>query len=110
MLRAAVPAVICAALTVAALTIDLSPALAALFVLVLVVSPAITAWFATRGRDALTYLGAGMIAAGSIAVVGAIVNEARSDDYTVGIVFIGTLLVGLMFTLPLVLVAALFRR
>jgi hypothetical protein len=110
MLRAAVPAVLCAALTVAALTIDLSPAVAFLFVLVLIVSPAVTAWFATRGRDALTYLAAGMVAAASIAVVGGIVNEARSDDYTAGIVFMGTLLVGLMFTLPPVLVAALFRR
>ncbi len=76
----------------------------------LVVSPAITAWVTTRGSDALTYLGAGMVAATAIAVVGGIVNEVRSDDYTVGIVFLGTLLVGLMFTLPPVLVAALFRR
>jgi hypothetical protein len=110
MLRRVVPAVLCAALTVAALTIDLTPALAALFILVLVVSPAVTAWLATRGSDALTYLGAGMAAAGAVAVVGGIVNETRSDDYTLGIVFLGTLLVGLLFTLPLVLVAALFRR
>jgi hypothetical protein len=51
-----------------------------------------------------------MVAAGAVAIVGGIVNEVRSDDYTVGIVFLGTLAVGLMFTLPLVLVAALFRR
>lgn len=109
-LRAFVPAVLCAALTVAALTIDLSPILTALLILVLVASPAATAWCATRGSDALTYLGAGMVAAAAIAVVGGIVNETRSDDYTLGVVFLGTLLVGLLFTLPLVLVAALFRR
>lgn len=110
MVRAAVPAVVCAALTFAVLTIDLSPIVAALFVLVLIVSPALTAWLATRGSDALTYLAAGMVAAAAIALVGGVVNETRSDDYTVGIVFIGTLLVGLMFTLPPVLIAALFRR
>lgn len=110
MLRRVLPAVLCAGLTVAALTIDLSPAIAALFILVLIVSPAVTAWVATRGTDALTYLGAGMLAAGAVAIVGGIVNEVRSDDYTAGIVFLGTLAVGLMFTLPLVLVAALFRR
>src|SRR5688572_27878588 len=105
MLRRVVPAVLCATLTVAAITIELIPALAALFILLLVVSPAVTAWLATRGSDALTYLAAGMAAAGAVAVVGGIVNETRSDDYTLGIVFLGTLLVGLLFTLPLVLVA-----
>lgn len=110
MLRAVVPALLCAVLTVLALTADLSAGVTILLVLALIASPAAIAWLATRGSDALTYLGAGMAGATAIAVVGGLVNEVRSDDYRVGIVFLGTVFVGLAFTLPPVLVAALFRR
>lgn len=110
MLRAVVPALLCAVLTVLALTADLSAGVTILLVLALIASPAAIAWLATRGSDALTYLGAGMAGAAAIAVVGGLVNEVRSDDYRVGIVFLGTVFVGLAFTLPPVLVAALFRR
>src|SRR5260221_10188981 len=98
--RVLLPSAICAALTAVALLLDLGPVVAAVLVLLLIVSPLVTAWFANRDDDALTYLAAGIPAAATIAVVGGVINEIRSDDYTTGIVFIVTVLVGLAFTLP----------
>jgi hypothetical protein len=110
MLRRLVPTLFCAGLTVSALLVDLGTTLTVVLVLALILSPALAAWVATRGGDTMTYLATGMLAAGAIAVLGGVINEVRSDDYSVGIVFLGTLLVGLMFTLPPVLIAALLRR
>ena len=108
--RLLIPAAICAALTFVAVTIDLPRPITALLILALVLGPAVSAWFATRGLDTLTFVAAGMLAAGAVALVGAIDNELGNDDYQIGIVFIGTLIVGLFFTLPPILVLALLRR
>ncbi|MEZ4554137.1 MAG: hypothetical protein AB7L91_09765 [Dehalococcoidia bacterium] len=108
--RLLIPAAICAALTALAVTISMPAPLTALLILALVVGPAVTAWFASRGLDAMSFVAAGMLAAAAVALVGAIDNEVGNDDYQVGLVFVGTLFVGLLFTLPPVLILALLRR
>ena len=110
MIRVLAPAAVCAGLTLLALTADLGPLITAALVVVLIFSPAVTAWPATRGRDPLTYVAAGVLAGAAVALVGAVSNESADSDYPLGVVFAGTLIVGLMFTLPPVLLAALFRR
>lgn len=108
--RQFVPAAVCAVLTLVALLVPLPPAVTALLVLALVLGPAVTAFFASRGLDALGYVATGMVAALAVALIGGVVNEVRNDDYQTGIIFVGTLLVGLIFTLPPVLILALLRR
>ncbi len=108
--RLLVPAALCAVVTLVAVTVSMPTPVTALLILTLIVGPAVTAWVATRRLDAMSFVVAGMLAAAAIALVGAIDNELGNDDYPLGAVFIGTLLVGLFFTLPPVLIAALLRR
>lgn len=108
--RLLVPAAICAAVTLVAVTVGMPRPVTAFLILALVLGPAVTAWTATRGLDVMSFVVAGMLAAAAIALVGAVDNEAGNDDYPFGILFLGTFFVGLFFTLPPVLILALLRR